>query len=178
MNTLLKVKIFNVSIIQETLYVGVFTTLAIYTPYIVHFFGGTNAGQKFLPLPFFVLLAGILLGWRAGLTTAIAAPLISYLISGMPMINILPFIMLQSAVLGAISGILRRKENVVISLTAAIALGWMTIGIALFIFSKINALNYVVSGIKNGLPGIVLELVLIPIIIVVINKYLSREERI
>lgn len=178
MKNITKISTLDFSITKEAFLVVAFTFLAVYTPYVVHFFGGASAGQKFLPMPFFVLLAGILLGWRAGLATAIAAPLISFLISRMPVIQILPFIMVQMAVLGIISGVLRNSKNIIISLASAIALGWMTIGVALFIFSNINALNYIISGIKNGLPGIVLELVLIPMIVIVINKCLSCEEKI
>ena len=176
MDAILKVKMLEVSKIKEAIIVAAFTLAAVYTPVMIHFFGGVNAGQKFLPMPFFVLLAGILLGWRAGLVTAIAAPLISFLLSGMPAINILPFIILQLAVLGLVSGILRKKMDVFFSLCGAIFAGWLAIGISLFLFSRIDALNYVITGLKNGLIGIVLALVLISTAVIIINKYLSREK--
>lgn len=178
MNSILKVKILEISKTKEIFFVAVFTLFAVYTPAIIHFFGGSSAGQKFLPMPFFVLLAGIILGWRAGLATAVAAPIVSFLISGMPAMEILPFIMFQLAVLGIISGMLRNKKNIFIVLAGSMAFSWVTIGIALFIFSKINTMNYVFSGIKSGLFGIILELALIPIILVIINKYLFREKEI
>ena len=177
MNTFLKVKVLEFSKAKEGLYVVVFAGLAIYIPYVVHFFGGVGVGQKLLPMPFFVLLAGIMLGWRAGIATAIAAPLMSFSFSGMPAITILPFIIFQLTILGAISGILRHK-NIIISLTAAIVASWITLGIMLSLFSKINVLNYVTNGIKNGAPGIILQLILIPIILFVINKYFNREKEI
>lgn len=178
MNAILKIRSLEISKAKEALFVIAFTALAVYAPYIVHFFGGANAGQRFLPMPFFVLLAGIFLGWRAGLATAIAAPLISFSISGMPAMQILPFIVLQMAVIGIVSGILRNGKNIIVSMAASMASGWLVIGIALFLFSKMSAKNYVISGIRNGFPGILLELILIPLIVIVINRYLSREEKI
>ncbi len=176
MSAILKAKRLNVSIAKETFYVGVFTGLAIYTPYVVHFFGGVDAGQKFLPMPFFVLLAGILLGWRAGLATAIAAPLISFSLSGMPAMKILPYLMFQLAVFGLVSGIIRKKMDVFFSLLVAMISGWIAIGVSLALFSKMNALNYVFTGIKNGLPGIAISLIIIPFAAYLINKYFSDEK--
>lgn len=99
----------KLTIAKELLYVGAFSVLAIYTPYVVHFLGGANAGKIWLPMPFFVLLAGIALGWRAGMATAIVSPLVSYLISGMPVLSILPFITIQLAVLGTVAGFLGKN---------------------------------------------------------------------
>jgi len=120
-------------------------------------------------MPFFVILAGLLLGWRAGLATALMSPIVSYLLSGMPMVDILPFIILQLAAYGAVAGTMREKHNAIISVGAAIFAGWAAIGTSMFLFSKINALSYVIQGIKTGLPGIAIQLIAIPAIIFLIQ---------
>lgn len=174
----IKSKTESLSRINEAFFVAIFTALAVYTPSIVHFFGGVNGGREFLPMPFFVLLAGLMLGWRAGLATALMSPIVSYLISGMPMANILPFITLQLCAYGIVAGILAKKYNAFISVTGAVIAGWLMIGISIFLFSSMNALSYVTQGIKAGTPGIVIQLILLPVIILFAKRFFTNEKRI
>jgi hypothetical protein len=176
MENILRAGTLKISIAKEALYVVVFSALAVYTPYIVHIFGGAEAGKIFLPMPFFVLLAGLLLGWRAGLATAIVAPIVSYLLSGMPTVDFLPFILIQLVVFGVLAGILRKKYGIFVSLALAIIAGWLATGMSLFIFSKMNAIGYIVSGIRAGSPGIISQFVILPIVINFLNRH-SKDEK-
>ena len=88
---------------------AVFVMLAVSVPWIFHQFH--LAGATFLPMHIFVLIAGLLFGWRAGLITGLFTPLVSYFISGMPVLNILPQIVIELSAYGIIAGILRQKYN-------------------------------------------------------------------
>src|SRR4030042_7093925 len=110
------VQVLKITRTKEILFSVVFTALAVYTPMLVHYFGGVNAGRKFLPMPFFVLLAGLTLGWRAGVGTGLFSPIISFLISGMPVLGILPILIIQLCAYGFFAGILREKYSVLFSL--------------------------------------------------------------
>jgi hypothetical protein len=155
----------------EMISVSAFTALSVYIPVLIHYFTGIDGGRTFLPMPFFVLLAGFFLGWRAGLATAIASPFINYLISGMPVANLLPFILVQLVVFGTVAGLMKEKFNALISIVAAVAAGWLAIGIFLALFSKVNAIVYVSQGIKIGWPGIALQIIFLPAIVFFVKKY-------
>lgn len=170
------VQILKITRTKEIIFSTAFTAMAVYAPMLVHYFGGVDAGRKLLPMPFFVLLAGVMLGWRAGLVTALASASISFLLTGMPKVELLPFVTLQLATYGFFAGFLKEKYNVFLSTFTSIILGWIAIGIAQIFFSKIGAINYVISGMKIGIIGILLELVLIPAIVVGVRRLKKRNE--
>ena len=103
----------------------IFASLAVATPWIFHQFH--LAGPTFLPMHFFVLIAGLLLGWRAGLTVGLLTPIISFATSGMPAIMILPQVIIELLFYGLAAGILRQKFNlrVIWSLIGAMIGGWI-----------------------------------------------------
>lgn len=163
---------------KEAVFAAVFTALAVYMPILVHYFGGVDAGRKFLPMPFFVLAAGLLLGWRAGLVTGLVSPIVSFLISGMPMAAILPFMTVQLCAYGLVSGLLKIRYGTLFSLAGGIASGLAVSGIVIFLFSKMNAAGYVLSSVKDGWIGIAIQLLLLPLILFLLQKYLSDEKNI
>ena len=166
----------KISRTKEMIFSAVFTLLAVATPTVIHYFSGVDGGRTFLPMPFFVILAGLLLGWRAGLATALMSPIVSYLLSGMPMVDILPFIILQLAAYGAVAGTMREKHNAIISVAGAILAGWAIIGISMFLFSKMNAWSYVIQGVRAGLLGIIIQLIAIPAIVFLIQSNFRDEK--
>lgn len=170
-------QVLKISKTKEAIFSVVFTALAIYTPTLIHYFAGVDGGRTYLPMPFFVLLAGILLGWRAGLATAVMSPIVSYLISGMPMTNILPYVTVQVVALGAVSGFLREKYNAFLAVAASIAASWLAIGIALALFSKMSAVGYAATGLKAGLPGTLIQLLAVPAILFLLKHNFQDEEK-
>ncbi len=154
--------------IKEIISIGVFVAMAVYAPMVFHFFGGINAGREFLPMHFFVLVAGLSLGWRAGLITGLASPLISYLLTGMPVIDILPFIIVELAAYGTIAGLLRGKYNLLVSLFGAMVAGRLLVGAAMYFFGDMNAINFMLIALKTGWQGIVLQIIFVPVAV----KYL------
>ncbi len=179
--TFLKIIMQNVQALKltrtkEIIFSAVFTALAVYAPMVAHHFGGPAAGQKFLPMPFFVLLAGLLLGWRAGLAAGLASPIISFMLTGMPMLNILPIIIIELCAYGFFAGLLKKRFNILISLAGAIFFGYLAMGLAVLFFSKMNAVAFLASALKIGWIGILFQVVLLPLMIHYLGKILSHEE--
>lgn len=163
---------------KEAVFATIFTALAVYAPMLVHHFGGVAAGRIFLPMPFFVLAAGLLLGWRAGLAAGLVSPIVSFLISGMPMANILPFITIQLCAYGLAAGMLKERYGAWISLAGGLIAGIFASGIAVLLFSKMNAAGYVFSALKEGWIGMAIQFATLPILAYFLKKYLADENNI
>jgi niacin transporter len=159
-------------------FVAAFTALDVLLPWLTHHFGGVQAGCTFLPMHIFVLLAGLLFGWRAGLLVGLFTPLISFGVSAMPPSAILPQITVELICYGLAAGILREKFNlrIIWSLLGAMLIGRLTLGLAVLLFSwgGVNPLLYVWSVIQQGWPGIVIQLIIVPPLAKVLNNRWQR----
>jgi len=161
----------------------VFVSLAVSVPWIFHQFH--LAGPTFLPMHIFVLMAGLAFGWRAGLVVGLFTPLSSYVVSGMPALQILPQIVVELSAYGLIAGILRERFNlrIVWSLLGAMAGGRLALFLVVMILYLIGGESYSPLGleaspflvvwavIKQGWPGLVIQLASIPLIIWLIGKF-------
>jgi LytS/YehU family sensor histidine kinase len=168
--------------IRSYLLTAAFVMLAVFVPWVFHQFH--LAGPTFLPLHIFVLIAGLLFGWRAGLLVGLFTPLTSYFISGMPALNILPQVIIEVSSYGFIAGILREKYNMrtIWSLLGAIMGGRLALLIAISIIYLIGGQSYSPLGqesnvlasfwstIKQGWPGVAIQLISIPGIIWLVGK--------
>jgi LytS/YehU family sensor histidine kinase len=142
-------------------------------PALLHSFGIT--GQIFLPLYFFSLLGGLTYGWRCGLVVGLLSPIISFSISSMPALSLLPFVIIKSLSIGGLSGLLIEKyknKNILFVILGSI-LFTQLIGIIL-IFSLTSNLNIALMDIKVGYPGILLQIVSIPFISQLILRHENK----
>ncbi|MFC1939655.1 ECF transporter S component [Chloroflexota bacterium] len=160
--------------IRSYVFTLVFVLLDILVPWVFHQFH--LAGPTFLPMHIFVLIAGLAFGWRAGLIVGLLTPLTSYAVSGMPVLRVLPQIAIELSAYGLVAGILREKLNlrVLWSLLGAMIAGRLAMCLAVLviylmvwmIYSPIgpeaNPLLVLWSVIKQGWPGMVIQLALIP----------------
>lgn len=160
--------------IKELIFTIAFVALSVLTPMVLHYFSGISAGRIFLPMHFFVLIAGLLLGWRAGLVTGLISPIVSYLITGMPVVSILLFVIVELSVYGLTAGLLKEKFNIWISLFGALVFGRLVVLLAIFLFSNMNAINFVFSAIRDGWQGIALQIIFVPMVINMLSNYLKN----
>jgi len=181
---LMKLKYNN---IRSYVLTALFVTLAVFVPWIFHQFH--LAGATFLPMHIFVLIAGLLFGWRAGLITGLLTPLVSHFISGMPVLNVLPQIMIELSAYGLIAGILRQKYNLrpIWALLGAIAGGRIALLLAMLVIYLIAGQSYSPLGpevnpfasfwsvVKQGWPGIAVQLISIPVIVWLAEKFAARD---
>lgn len=163
-----------------------FIVLDVAVPLVFHQFH--LAGATFLPMHIFVLIAGLLFGWRAGLIVGLLTPIASYTVSGMPVLRILPQITIELAAYGLVAGILREKLNlrVIWSLLGAMIGGRLALSLGVIVvyltigrtYSPLgleaNPFLVVWSVIKQGWPGIVIQLALIPAIIWLVGKLAAK----
>ncbi|MFC1977653.1 ECF transporter S component [Chloroflexota bacterium] len=160
--------------IRTYIFTAVFTLLSVAVPWAFHQFH--LAGPTFLPMHIFILAAGLLFGWRVGLMVGFLTPLASYAISGMPLLPLLPQIVVELSAYGLAAGVLRERFNlrVMWSLLGAMIAGRLALFLAVLAIYLIageaysplgleaNPFPAVWSVIKQGGPGIAIQLPLIP----------------
>ena len=159
-------------------YVGLFIALDVSVPWICHIIHPL-AGPMFLPMFFFILLAGVLFGWRAGILVGRLTPLISYGIAGMPSPQVLPRIITEATFYGLAAGILHGhfKFGVLPSIIGAIAIGRLAALAELtLILGGSHSVILAWQTAKLGWPGIVLQLLLLPLIILLLEKLWPKNQ--
>lgn len=82
--------------------VALFVAGNIILPQLCHFV--PQGGLRWLPIYFFTLVGAYKYGWRVGLLTAIASPVVNSLLFGMPAAAVLPSILLKSVLLALAAG--------------------------------------------------------------------------
>ena len=136
-----------------------------------------------------VFFAGLLLGWPYGLAIGFIAPLTRSLFFGIPEIYPDAIVMtLELATYGALSGLfysLLKKINkyaaLYISLISAMLIGRVVWGVSKLLLLSINGNSFTFSlflagGFINAWPGILLQLVLIPLLVPVLEKIINKRE--
>lgn len=138
-------------------------------------------GSMLLPMHIPVLLCGFVCGWQYGLIVGVVTPLFRSVLFGMPpMMPTAVGMAFELAVYGLICGILyrklpRKKINIYITLIAAMIIGRLAWGIiSLFLYGMMgNAFSvqlFLGGALLNAIPGIVIQLILIPIIVMLLEK--------
>ncbi|MBD3257218.1 ECF transporter S component [candidate division GN15 bacterium] len=162
---------------QKLTWTGLFLALALVLPIGFHAFG--LAGRIFLPMHIPVLLAGFLIGPLGGLIVGALAPLLSHLMTGMPPTYAVPLMSLELPIYGLAAGLLywQLRMNVIVALVIAMILGRLVFGLGLFVLGQFMDLPYTAAvffsaggAIVTGLPGIAVQLVLIPLIIAAVRR--------
>lgn len=169
MEAILKSKL-NVKILTNTVYI----ISAILLPQVFHIFG--MAGTVFLPMHIPVILAGFTLGPIYGLLAGVASPVISTMLTGMPVaFPMLPIMIFELGAYGVVSGLLKKytKLPIILKLILTMLVGRIFYAVIFWIitmFADISANLSVVSAFITGIPGILIQLVLITSIIKSLNK--------
>lgn len=153
-----------------------FVALSVGTPYAVHMLGGPALGRTFLPMHFFILFSGLLLGWQPGLAVGVLSPLISFGLSGMPPAHLLLPLTLEMSTYGLVAGVMTRslKKNLWFSLAVALVAGRIVVAAAVLAMGIQNPVSYMTSSLIAGLPGIAAQLAFLPVIVTFFNRKASR----
>ncbi len=151
--------------------------LCVVLPMAFHAF--PNGGSVFLPMHIPVLLCGMMCSWPYGFVCGLLGPLLSSLITSMPPAAMLPPMMVECAVYGGVSGLMmvlvHTKKNwldLYISMVTAMIAGRLVAGLAkAWIFTPGTApFAWVTTSLVTGIPGICLQLILLPILITALTK--------
>lgn len=167
-------KVLTFSEAKYYIFSAAFTALAVFVPWLTHQFH--LAGPVFLPMHFFVITTGLLFGWRAGMVVGIASPLLSYGITHLPPMIILPETMLELAVYGFSAGILREKKlNIFAALLGAMFLGRLA---RFLMVLELGLKTNPIKSFQMSWPGIILQITLIPIIIYLLQKFVFNKREV
>jgi len=151
--------------------------LCVVLPFAFHVI--PNGGSIFSPMHIPVLLCGLIAGPFYGLLCGLIGPFLSSLITGMPPFGRLPAMMAELAVYGLVSGLVMKKvhldklrTDLYLSLITAMLSGRIAGGIVaalLYTKGKYSLPIWAAAYFGNSLPGIVLQLILIPILYVALE---------
>ena len=122
------------------------------------------ASSTLLPMHWPVLLGGLLFGARTGALLGVAAPLAAFAASGMPPLVVLPAMIAELAVYGAVAG--RRREARIGAMLPWLALALVAGRVA---FVGVMALQTgtfgAAAGLAAGAPAALAQLVVLPILV-------------
>lgn len=162
--------------IRQITLAGFFIAIGLILPMAFHVFG---PGTTFLPMHIPVLIAGFSLSLPMAILVGILTPILSSLLTGMPLIfPVLPFMIFELGAYAAGTSYLYRtlKWNVYISLIVTMIIGRITAMAAVWVLvnyttAKLpNPLVFITGAITAGIPGIVIQLLLIPPIVILLRK--------
>lgn len=142
--------------------------IGVALPRIFHILAGESAGATFLPMHIAVLIAAITFGTISSTIVAGSSVIFSYLLTGMPSIARLPYMLIELVIYAVILSLFNKKFNSYISLILTIILGRVLY--AGILFASVNMLGLssygisVIESVKMGIPGIIVQLICVPFI--------------
>ena len=168
---------------NNKLFKMILAALCLALAYVMPFLTGQipEIGSMLCPMHIPVLLCGFLCGWPWGLVVGFVAPLLRSLTLGMPPLFPTAVCMaFELAAYGAVAGIMhrvlpRKKPYIYCSLLTAMITGRLVWGAAMFVFMGVNGgaftfAAFVAGAITNAIPGIIVQLVLIPVLVMILDN--------
>lgn len=161
----------------------VLSALFLAMAYVLPFFTGQipQIGAMLCPMHIPVLLCGFVCGWPWGLAVGFIAPLLRSVTLSMP-----PFfptavcMAFELATYGAMAGLLykrlpKKPVSLYGSLLIAMITGRLVWGAAMFTCLGLKGGSFgfsafLAGAVTNAIPGIVLQLILVPVIVLVLER--------
>ena len=142
-------------------------------------------GNMLCPMHIPVLLCGFFCGAPWGLAVGLIAPVLRSFALGMPQMFPTAICMaFELGTYGLIAGMLhkilpKKKVYVYISLLSAMVAGRIVWGIAMFACmgfdaSKFGMAAFVAGAVTTAIPGIIVQIVLIPLLVIVLEKTVQK----
>ena len=166
----------KLSPIKRLVTTAVCVALCVVLPMVFHAFPG--GGNVFLPMHIPVLLCGLMCSWPYGLVCGLLGPFLSSF-TGMPPLAILPGMMVECGVYGMVSGLMMKyartgkpTADLYISMGTAMVLGRVVAGFAkaLIFTPGTPAFAWVTTSLVTGIPGIIIQLVVMPLLITALTR--------
>lgn len=168
---------------NSRLFKTILAALFLALGYVMPFLTGQirEIGSMLCPMHIPVLLCGFICGWPWGLAVGFVAPLLRSFTLGMPLMFPAAVCMaFELAVYGAVSGLMHgllphKKRYIYCSLLAAMIAGRIVWGVTMFICTGLSGGDFGISAfiagaVTNAIPGIIIQIILIPIIVILLNK--------
>ena len=152
--------------------------------YVMPFLTGQipEIGSMLCPMHLPILLCGFVCGWPWGLIVGLVAPVFRSLLTGgfPPMFPTAVCMAFELATYGAIAGLMhkilpKKKISIYCSVVIAMLLGRLVWGVAMMICMGASGgtftfAAFLAGAITNAIPGIIVQLILVPILVVLIEK--------
>jgi hypothetical protein len=128
-----------------------------------------------------VLIGGFLLSPKLALLLGIITPVLSGMLTGMPVMFPMAVIMaFELGIYGLAASLAVRKFNLsvipslIVSMIAGRIAAGLTVAILVELFGvKMNPLIYIKGAIITGIPGIIIQLIFIPALVYAIKSYVK-----
>jgi thiamine transporter ThiT len=166
----------------------VLSALFLALAYVLPFLTGQiqQIGKMLCPMHIPVLLCGFFCGWPWGLAVGFIAPLLRSLTLGMPIFFPGAVCMaFELAAYGAIAGLLykrlpRKKSSIYVALLVAMIVGRLVWGAAMLVCTGLQGSSFTFAAffagaVTNAIPGIIIQIVLIPILVMLLDKAKGSE---
>lgn len=152
------VKLYSLSYSNSKTYLAALLFVAgnIALPQLFHL--APQGGMTWLPIYFFTLVGAYKYGWKVGLLTAIASPLINSALFGMPAPAVLPAILLKSVLLAVGAGFMaHRFQKVSVLALLAVVLFYQVLGTLGEWAFFADGFYAAVQDFRIGIPGMLLQ---------------------
>lgn len=155
MKSTVKLYSLNYTEVQTYLTALMFVAGNIVLPQLFHLFPA--GGTTWLPIYFFTLIGAYKYGWKAGLLTAIASPLINSWLFGMPAPAVLPAILMKSVLLAAGAGYIAHRSKQISILLLLLVVAFYQVTDTLGEWALSGSLYTALQDFRIGLPGMALQ---------------------
>ena len=165
--------------VRRMTYAALFLALAMVLPFVTGQI--PQIGAMLCPMHIPALLCGFMCGWPWGMLVGFVAPLLRSVIFGMPaMFPGAVAMAFELAVYGGMAGFLyrvlpRKKRNIYITLVVSMIAGRVVWGAVRMILAGLSGNSFTwalfaAGAVTNAIPGIILQLVLIPVLVIVLER--------
>lgn len=162
---------------------GLFLALALVLPFLTGQI--PEIGAMLCPMHIPALLCGFFCGWPWGLAVGAVAPVLRSLLFGMPpMFPVAAAMSFELAAYGLVSGLLysrlpRRKSSVYAAVLTAMIVGRLVWGAARYAFAGLDPSAFGLAAfwagaVTTAIPGILVQLLLIPVLVLALQKYAAE----
>ncbi len=165
--------------IRKLTYAALYLAIAMVLPFVTGQI--PEIGSMLCPMHIPALLCGFICGWPWGLAVGFIAPLLRSVIFGMPaMFPGAVAMAFELAVYGGMAGLLyrllpRKKWTVYAVLILSMIAGRVVWGAVRVILAGLSGSSFtwqlfIAGAITNAIPGIVMHIVLIPVLVIVMER--------
>ncbi len=159
---------------QQMTLISLFIALCVIIPFVFHLAG---LGAMFLPMFLPILLAGFVIRFPLAMLVGLLGPIVSSLLTGMPpLFPTAISMMAEGMVASGVASFLfcSKKSSLWLALLLAIIAERMTRVLMIFLILPLFGLparEWSIAEITLTLPGVALQLVLIPLVLFVLWRY-------
>ena len=157
METTVRLYTLNYDEAKTYLWAAIFVACNLILPQVFHLI--PQGGIIFSPLSLVILVGAYKFGWKTGLLTALASPLVNHLLTGMPAWEVMPVMTMKLAILALVAGLAAQRFKTV---SLPLIIGVVLVTKALEALGELLLTGGIAATIADftiGWPGLLLQIV-------------------